>query len=177
MAFLEFLPLVVFFATYKFKGLIVATAALVITSILFNLITFLLKGKISKISLISTVILVFFGSITYFSGNSLFIKIKPTILNLVFSVILFVGIVRGKGLIKHLFMGNFEAPEIVWLSLSKKWAAYFLIMAITNEIIWRNFSEEIWVKFKTFGFLPISIIFMLIQLPYLMKYAKNLEKK
>ncbi len=80
---------------------------------------------------------------------------------------------KGKGLMRHVFGPSFEAPEEIWLKLSKKWAGFFLAMAVLNEVIWRNFSEEFWVNFKSFGLIPISLFFMAWQFPILKKYLKK----
>lgn len=112
----------------------------------------------------SNIILLIFGGITVFSGNPTFIKIKPTILYLCFALILLYDLIAKKALLKHLFKSALEIEDKTYLTLSKQWLIFFVCCAILNEIIWRNFSEAAWVKFKTFGVLGLTIAFTFIQI-------------
>ncbi len=163
----EFGPLIAFFATYKMAGLVYATAALIITTLIAVAITYYVMKKVPLMPLISAGVIGLFGSLTIFSGNEIFIKIKPTLINLVFAAILFGGALRGKGLLKFLFESTMQMSDTAWRSFSVRWACFFLILAASNEIVWRSFSTDIWVNFKVFGLLGATFIFMLTQLPFL----------
>jgi intracellular septation protein len=86
-----------------------------------------------------------------------------------FSAILFGGIMFKKGLVKYICGSLFELPEKAWIKLSYRWAIFFMTIAVLNEIIWRNFSDGVWIKFKVFGIIPLTIIFTMTQIPFLHK--------
>ncbi len=176
----EYLPLIIFFAVYKFskapKPLVEATIYLIITTIIAIIITYILTKKIPMVTLFSGIILSIFGGLTIFSGNELFIKMKPTLVNLVFAAILFFGYFTKRPLLSHLFSSALTMPNHAWLSLSLRWGCFFIFLALLNETIWRNFSTDFWVQFKLFGMTPISIIFMIFQMPFIIRNS-DLGKK
>jgi intracellular septation protein len=172
----DFLPLLIFFVVYKTvqeNPIIVATLALMITTFLALLINYILTRTVAKMPLFSALILGLFGFLTVFSGNDIFIKIKPTLINLIFAAILLFGYFAKKPLLKILLGNAFEISDAAWLSLSLRWAGFFIFLAILNEFIWRNFSVDFWVQFKVFGILPLSIIFTFLQIPYILKQQKS----
>lgn len=168
-------PLLIFFAVYKFYGLIYATSALVITTIVAIAATYYAMRKIPLMPLMSALIVGFFGSLTIFSGNEIFIKLKPTLINLAFALILFAGAIKGKGLLKYLFDSALQMSERAWYVFSLRWAFFFLAMAVANEIAWRNFSTDVWVDFKVFGLLGFSFVFMATQIPFIKKHMYDGE--
>jgi intracellular septation protein len=167
--FIELAPMVLFFFTYKFFGLIPATATMIISTIIVTIIDYVVYKKIAYMPLITTLILTIFGMLTIMSGDSTFIKIKPTVVNCTFALILLGGAILKKGLMQHLVGHAVKLTELNWIKFSTRWGLFFLFLAILNEIIWRNYSEEFWVTFKAFGMVPLSLIFMLSQLPFLYK--------
>jgi intracellular septation protein len=176
----EYLPLIIFFAVYKFskspKPLVEATIYLIIATAIALIITYILTKKIPMVTLFSGVILSIFGGLTIFSGNELFIKMKPTLVNLTFAAILFFGYYTKRPFLSHLFSSALKMPNHAWLILSFRWAVFFIFLALLNEIIWRNFSTNFWVQFKLFGMTPISIIFMIFQMPFIMRNS-DLNKR
>ncbi len=176
----DFLPLIIFFSVYKLSGhskpIIPATIYLVIATIVALLISYIVTKKIAKMPLFSAILLSIFGGITILSGNEIFIKIKPTLLNALFSIILFGGYFMKKPLLGYLFDGAIHMSNQAWLQFSLRWAYFFASLALLNEIIWRNFSTDFWVQFKVFGMLPISILFAIINMPFILKNSKNLPK-
>lgn len=177
----DYLPLLVFFVIYKFSQspnpLIEATIYLVITTIFALIISYLLIKKIPFLPLFSAIVLAFFGALTVFFQDELFIKIKPTIINSFFALILLFGYFIKKPFLSYVLGEKLKMSQESWLSLSFRWGIFFLFLAILNEIIWRNFSTDFWVQFKVFGMMPISLIFTLSQLPFMMKNVKEFEKK
>lgn len=174
----DFLPLIVFVVIYKTSSaqapILQATLWMVVVTITSIVISYFLTKKIAKMPLISALVLGVFGSITVFSGNDYFIKIKPTLLNLIFSSILLYGFFTKKPLISYLFGGELKfRTEDAWHQLSLRWAMFFIFLAFLNEVIWRNFSLDFWVSFKVFGVLPISIIFTILQVPFILKNIKK----
>lgn len=176
----DYLPLLVFFAIYKFSKspnpLIEATIYLVITTIFSLIISYLLVKKVPFLPLFSAIILGFFGALTVFFQDELFIKIKPTIINSFFALVLFTGYFVKKPFLSYILGEKLKMSQQSWLSLSLRWGIFFLFLAILNEFIWRNFSTDFWVQFKVFGMMPISLIFTLSQLPFMMKNVKEFEE-
>ena len=172
----DFLPLLVFFLIYKTSAdnkIISATCGLVITTFIALTIIYIFTKQIAVMPLFSAVILGVFGLLTILSGNEIFIKIKPTLLNLLFAAILLFGYFSKKPLLKTLFGSAFEIEDKAWLELSKRWAMFFIFLAVLNEVIWRNFATDFWVQFKVFGILPISILFTCLQIPYILAQSKK----
>ena len=175
----DYLPLIVFFIAYKipknsllnpnFEPLIFATICLVVVTIISLVVYYFLLKKIPKVALFTALILTIFGSLTVINGDDFFIKIKPTIINLIFATILLYGYFSKKPLLAFLFENKIAMSDKAWLTLSVRWGSYFIFLAILNEIIWRNFSTEFWVDFKVFGMMTLTIIFTIAQLPFMIR--------
>ncbi|MGX6960173.1 MAG: septation protein A [Rickettsia endosymbiont of Pentastiridius leporinus] len=150
-------------------GLQNATLYMVITAVICITLCYLVDKKVSKLSVISVSVLLVSGSITLISGDSMYIKIKPTILYLIFGVIFLMSGIRKNPFIKYALESIVRLKEESWITLSYRTAVFFFFMAVVNEIVWRNFSDETWVKFKVFGVIPITFVFILLQLPLLLK--------
>lgn len=175
----DYLPLLVFFICYKFartsNPLITATIFMVATTILALIISYILTRTIPMVALLSGLILSLFGGLTIFLQNEIFIKMKPTIINLIFAVILFYGYFSNKAFLSYLLGEQIKMSAKAWLTLSMRWAAFFIFLAALNEVIWRNFSTDFWVQFKVFGMMPISLIFTLSQAPFVLAEMKKEE--
>ena len=169
----DLVPLLVFFATYKLSNhpnpIIPATIALIIATFIALTIIYIKHKKIAKMPLFSAILLGIFGFLTIFSGNELFIKIKPTLVNLLFASILLFGYFSKKPLLKMVLGHGFQMSDESWRQLSLRWAYFFIFLAVLNEIMWRYCSTDFWVGFKVFGVLPITIIFTLTQIPFILK--------
>jgi intracellular septation protein len=173
----DYLPLIVFFACYKFTKtpdpLITATIYMVITTFFALIISYLLTRKISTVALVSGTVLAIFGGLTVLLKNDIFIKIKPTIINLLFAAILFYGYLAKKPLLSYLLGEQIKMRNEAWLTLSIRWACFFVFLALLNEVIWRNCSTDFWVQFKVFGMMPISLLFTISQIPFMMREIKS----
>lgn len=169
----ETLPLASFFIAFKLYDIILATQSLIIVTIIFLLLTYLLEKKIATMPLVSAGFLTFFGGLTIFSNNEIFIKMKPTLVNLVFAMILIIGYLKDKAFLKYLLSSAIVMSDKAWKIFSLRWGLFFIGLALVNEIIWRSFSTDFWVSFKVFGMLPITLVFMATQMPFLMK---NIQK-
>lgn len=165
----EFGPLIAFFVGYKVGGIQTATLYMLIVSLVSLAAYYLINRKIHNFSLISSGILLVSASITLITGNPVFIKVKPTILYIVFALSFYFSATREKPLMKYILSSALPLQETSWKILSYRFAGFFVIMAVVNEIVWRNFEEITWVKFKVFGAIPITLIFILMQLPFIMK--------
>ncbi len=165
----EFGPLLAFFVVYKFYGMIPATIVIVALSLITVAITYYYEKTVPAMPLFTAGLLLIFGSITIFTGDTTFIKIKPTIIYVLFAMILLFGLRFKKIFLKNILEKAFTLSDEDWIKFSKRWAYFFISLALLNEFIWRNFSEDLWVKFKVFGFLPLTIIFLLSQRAFFSK--------
>lgn len=173
----DYLPLIVFFIFYKFSNnsnpLIDATIYMVATTIVTLIISYFLTGEIPKVALFSGIILTIFGGLTILLQDEIFIKIKPTIINLIFAAILFYGYFFKKPFLSTILGDQIKMSAHAWLVLSLRWGIFFIGLAILNEIIWRCFSTDFWVQFKVFGMTPISLIFTISQIPFMVREMKK----
>jgi len=166
----ELAPLVAFFMGYFYGGSIQsATLYMLITSVICVSSCYLLEGKISISSIVSSGVLLISASIALISGNSMYIKIKPTILYVLFASIFLISALRNKSFMKYMLNHFIQLEDASWNILSYRSAIFFLFMAILNETIWRSFEESTWVKFKVFGAIPITIIFLAFQIPFILQ--------
>ena len=170
----EFSPLIAFFIGYKIKGIFEATLYMLIASVISISVMYLWERKINKITLFSTLFLCVSSGLTLLSGNSMFIKIKPTVFYSTLAIAFCYTNFKYQPLIQKA-IGSIILlkDETKWKILNLRFMWFFLCMAILNEVIWRNCSEEHWVSFKVFGTMPIILIFSLIQIPFFMKYKKD----
>jgi len=112
-----------------------------------------------------------FGTLTLVLHDDTFIKLKPTIIYALFGVTLLGGYVFDKPLLEIVFDSVFHIDADGWRKLTLRWAAFFLVMAVVNEAVWRTQSTDFWVSFKLFGFMPLTFLFALAQLPLLTRHA------
>ena len=173
----DFLPIVVFFAVYKFFGIYIATVAAILIS-LFQVIAYWLKHRsVPSIQLISLVLILLFGGSTLFFHNELFIKWKPTVLYWVLACAALISqYFAKKPLIQRLLETNISLPQTVWFSLNWNWIIFFTLMGGINLWVAYSFTTNTWVNFKLFGFLGITFLFIFIQAIYLSRYIQSDEK-
>ena len=166
-------PLVVFFVVNSQAGIFVGTAWFMVATIVALIASRVILGRIPLMPLISGAAILLFGGLTLWLQDALFIKIKPTIVNLIFATILLTGLAFGQSLLKYVFDEAFSLTEEGWRILTLRWGIFFLFLALLNEIIWRNFSEDFWISFKIWGIMPITMIFATAQVGLLQKYEKS----
>jgi intracellular septation protein len=121
-------------------------------------------------AMVSAVIVVVFGGATLILQNDTFIKIKPTIIYLLFAGTLLGGMIMRKPLLAAVFDQVFHLTEEGWRRLTIRWALFFLALAVLNEIVWRTQTTDAWVTFKVFGVTPLTFIFAALQYPLIMKH-------
>jgi intracellular septation protein len=167
---LELGPLAAFFIAYAKLGIYVATGALMVCVIASLVVSYALLRRVPIMPLVTAVIVVIFGSLTLFFHNETLIKIKPTALYLMFATALFGGMALNKPLLPVLFDSAFTITDEGWRKLTYRWAFFFVALAVLNEIVWRTQSTDFWVGFKTFGVLPLTVLFGLAQAPLIMRY-------
>ena len=135
----------------------------------------LLLGRFAIAPAATAVLVVVFGGLTFLLDDPSFIKMKPTIINLLFAAILGYGVFTGRPLLK-MFMGEaLRLTDEGWHKMTLRWALFFVVMAVTNEIVWRNFSEAAWVNFKVFGILPLTLIFAMAQIGLIKRYEARAD--
>jgi intracellular septation protein len=172
---LELGPLALFFIVYSRVGIFAATGILMASVLVTLCVSYAMLRRIPIMPLITAVIVLIFGSLTLVLHDETLIKIKPTALYILFGAALFVGLWLKKPLLKILFDGALHVTDEGWRKLTWRWAFFFLVLAVLNEIVWRTQTTDLWVKFKTLGFLPLTLLFALAQAPLMMKYESKDE--
>jgi len=172
---LEVGPLLVFFLGNTWYGLIPGTAAFVVATVASLAVSWLLLRRIPVMPLVGGVFVILFGGLTVLLKDDVFIKIKPTVVNVIFAGILLAGQLSGRNFLKLVFDGAFHLTETGWRILTWRWVGFFLVLAVLNLIVWQAFSSDTWVAFKVFGNLPLTIAFSLAQIPLLLRHQLNKE--
>ena len=163
-------PLAVFFVFYTRSGLQEAILPLMIATVISVIISYTLEKKIPIMPTLGAGIVLIFGGLTIYFNDETFIKMKPTIINAIFAIILYGGVVLKKNLLKYLLGAALKLEDEGWKILTQRWVSFFIALAVLNEIVWRTQSTDMWVNFKVFGILPITFIFTMTQFPLIKKY-------
>ncbi len=163
-------PLAVFFIFYTRSSLQEAILPLMIATVIAVLVSYVLEKKIPIMPTLGAGIVLIFGGLTIYFNDETFIKMKPTIINAVFAIILYGGIIFKKPLLKYLLGAALKLEEEGWKILTQRWIAFFIALAVLNEVVWRTQTTDLWVNFKVFGILPITFIFTMSQFPLIKKY-------
>ena len=169
----DFGPLVIFFYYYYDSGkdLKIAIPPFIIATIIALAVMWFLEKKIPKVPLLSGVLITFFGGLTIYFNNPVFIYIKPTIINIIFALALLFGKYFTKEPVLKKIMGKaISLTDLGWELLNRRWVFFFFGLAILNECIWRTQSEEFWVNFKVWGMFPITLVFTGLQISLINKY-------
>lgn len=190
--FLEVGPLLAFFlANYKGEWLInnigifkhfdkpiyPATAAFMAAIFISLSLSWIFTRSIPIMPLISGIFVLVFGFLTLRLHDDTFIKMKPTIINGLFALILFLGLFLEKPFLRYVFDSTLQLDDLGWKKLTYNWAFFLIFLALLNEVIWRNFSDDFWTNFKVFGTMPITILFMMTQVPILIKHSKKYSEE
>ncbi|MDT2050527.1 MAG: inner membrane-spanning protein YciB [Planktomarina sp.] len=185
---LEFGPIVAFFIAYTqmkdnsytiagsdYQGFIVVTLFFIPVLLVSTIFLWLLTGKISPMQIITVILVTVFGGLTVWFNDDRFIKMKPTIIYLLFGGILAFGLIRGQSYLRLVMQEMLPLRDEGWMMLTRRFALFFFGLALLNEAIWRSFSTEVWVYFKTFGLTAALFAFLLMQGHLLNKFA--IDKK
>lgn len=168
---IEIGPLLVFFGVNAAYGIFAGTGAFMVATVLSLGFAWLLYRKVPFMPVLSAVLVLAFGGLTLYLQDETFIKLKPTIVYAMFAVLLLAGLAVRKPVLALLFGPVFNLTDEGWRKLTVRWAVFFIAMAVLNEFVWRNFSTDTWVSFKAFGFLPITFLFAMAQVPLMQRYG------
>ena len=170
-------PLVLFFAANAKFGIYAATGSFMVAVLIALAVSYAMTRHIAMMPVVTAVIVLVFGGLTLILHDDLFIKLKPTIIYLLFTGTLFGGLIFKKPLLAMVFDQMFHLTDEGWRKLTIRWALFFLALAILNEIVWRTQSTDTWVTFKVFGVMPLTFIFAALQYPLLTKHDASPEEK
>jgi intracellular septation protein len=167
---LELGPLVVFFVANGRFGIFAATGLFMAAIAASLAVSYVLTRHLPMMALVSGVIVAVFGSLTLLLQDETFIKLKPTIIYVIFAAVLAGGLWFGRPLLALVFDSIFTLTEEGWRKLTIRWSIFFAAMALLNEAVWRTQSTDVWVAFKLFGFVPLTFVFAMLQYPLLQRY-------
>ncbi len=169
-ALIEMGPLAAFFIAYYMADIMTATAVIMVATAIAVGFSWARTKRIPKVPLISAVVIAIFGGLTLWLADETFIKMKPTIVYSIFAAILFGGLAIKRAFLKPVFEMAFKLTDEGWRRLTLRWAFFFVAMAMVNEMVWRTMSTDVWVNFKVFGFLPLTFVFALSQMPFINRH-------
>jgi intracellular septation protein len=169
---IELGPLLVFFGTNATAGIYAATAVFMVATLIALGVAWWRYHKLPVMPLVSGAVVLVFGGLTLYLRDETFIKLKPTIVYLVFAVLLGAGLLLRKPVLELLLGPVFNITDEGWRKLTVRWACFFIAMAVVNELVWRNVSTDVWVSFKAFGFLPLTFLFAFAQMPLMQRYSE-----
>lgn len=166
----EYGPLVAFFLAYLAKGLMAATAVVMVATVAALVLGWLMTRKLPKLPLITAPIVLVLGGLTLWSENDTFIKMRPTIVNVLLSALLIGGYMLKKQPLKFVLSSALPMTNEGWNRLTIRFGVFFLALAVANEVIWRTQSTDFWVTYKVFGVMALTVLFSMTQVPLMMKH-------
>jgi intracellular septation protein len=171
-------PLILFFAANAKFGIYAATGAFMVAVLIALAVSYVMTRHIAMMPVVTAVIVLVFGGLTLILHDDLFIKLKPTIIYVLFGGVLLGGLAFNKQFLSIMFDQMFHLTPEGWRKLTWRWALFFLFLAVLNEIVWRTQTTDFWAGFKAFGIMPLTVLFALTQVPLIMRYeVKPTEEK
>src|SRR5512139_3416824 len=164
-------PLVLFFIANGRFGIFTATAVFMAASLAAIAVTYAMTRHLAIMPLVTAAIVLVFGGLTLILHDETFIKLKPTIIYVLFGGTLAVGLMFGKSLLGTVFDSMFHLTDEGWRKLTLRWSLFFFALAVLNEVVWRTQTTDFWVSFKLFGALPLTFVFGALQMPLIKKYS------
>ena len=172
-AVFEYGPIFVFFVVYWHAGLFPATASIIITTTISVIFLYVSERKVPAVPLFTAIIVGVFGGLTLWLQDETFIKMKPTIIQVLFGLILLIGKRMNKLFIKSLMGHSLKMSNLGWEILTQRLSLFFFGVAFLNELVWRTQTTDLWVNFKVFGITGLTLIFFLSQITVFKKYSQN----
>ena len=166
----DYVPLAVFFAAYVGWDLYVATAALIVAAIGAVVLSVVMTRNIPVMPLVTAGVVAIFGGLTLVLQDETFIKMKPTIVQILMAGALFVGLLFDKPLLRYVMDKSWPMDHAGWRKLTRNFGLFFLVMAGVNEIVWRTQSTDFWVSFKVFGIIGLTLLFVMTQIPLFQRH-------
>ena len=166
-------PLILFFAVNAKIGIYAATGVFMVAILAALAVSYALTRHVAVMPVVTAVIVLIFGGLTLVLHDATFIKVKPTIIYVLFGGALLGGLAFGKPLLGLLLDQMFELTDEGWRKLTWRWMFFFFALAVLNEVVWRNFSTDFWVSFKLFGVVPLTFLFGALQYPLILKFSKD----
>ena len=166
-------PLVLFFAINAKLGIYAATGVFMVAVLLALAVAYALTRRVEIMPVVTAVVVLIFGGLTLVFHDDLIIKLKPTIIYVLFGGALVGGMLFGKPLLGMLFDSVFNLTDEGWRKLTWRWAIFFFVLAVLNEVVWRTQSTDFWVSFKLFGVVPLTFVFAALKYPLLVKYSAD----
>lgn len=168
----DFLPVLLFFVAYRWMGIYAATIVAMVASCLQVIIYRMTHKSYEKMHVISFFLILVLGGATLFFHNPWFIKFKPTgVYWLMASIILGTQWFGSKPILQKMMESNMDLSKDVWKRINLAWAVYFTVLGVVNLYIAYNYSTDIWVNFKLFGGVGLTLLFVLGQALYLTKHV------
>ena len=175
----DFGPIAIFVGVYHYLrrsdpdgAMLTAAGIFMVVAVIALIYSRVKTGKFSGVLLLTTAIICITAGLAIFSGNKTIFYMKPTIVNALFGIGVLGGVFFKKNFLKLMMGEAVTLPEKAWNHLAVRWGLFFFFCAVLNEFIWRTQSEEFWVNFKIVGFMPLTLVFTLTQIPYMMKHGK-----
>jgi intracellular septation protein len=169
-------PLVLFFAANSKFGIYAATGSFMVAVLIALGISYAMTRHIAIMPVVTAIIVLVFGGLTLVLHDELFIKLKPTIIYVLFGGTLLAGLALDKPFLSIMFDQMFHLTPQGWRKLTWRWALFFLFLAVINEIVWRTQTTDFWVSFKLFGVVPLTFLFGALQYPLLVKYHPDAKR-
>ncbi len=169
-AVVDYVPLVVFFAAYSWGGLFVATAALMVAAVLAVTVSFAIERRLPLMPMVTAGLVLVFGGLTLLLDDERFIKIKPTIVQLLFASVMFGGLILNRPVLKPIFGAAWQLEDRGWRVLTLRFGLFFVAAAGLNELVWRTQTTDVWVSFKVFGLIGLTFMFVMCQVPLIQRY-------
>ena len=167
----EYGPIAAFFIAYSIANLFVATASIMVATALALALSYIMERRIPMMPLITAGIIGVFGGLTLWLQDETFIKMKPTIIQVIIGTVLYSGLLTKRLFLKSLMGAAWHITDEGWRVLTVRFALFFFLMGALNEVVWRTQSTDLWVNFKVFGLMGLTIVFILTQLPLLKRFA------
>jgi intracellular septation protein len=163
-------PLAVFFVTNSQAGIMAGTGAFMAATGAAVLLSWHFERKLPIMPLVGCFFVLLFGGLTLWLEDDLFIKLKPTVVNLLFATVLFTSLALRRNVLKRLLGTVLSLTEAGWRILTLRWACFFVVLAVLNEVVWRTMPTDVWVNFKVFGIMPLTLVFSALQMPVILKH-------